>query len=297
MHAWLENQIGQSAANIITSFVVLIIVIAAIAVTISLLRKFNRGTFVVGGKSRTPRLSVRDAAAVDRTRRLVLVRRDNVEHLLMIGGPTDLVIETNIEVKETATNQGSFISPKNDMVPETVSASAYREPLINEPLVPQKNIAVPPTPRATTERLDLNATPPLRNDVNVAPVRSDVKVDTTSRTFNRVSPDLNVSTPPESVSLNRSSLTSQHNLREPRMENFSAPATDRLTPQQTEKSTVDTHFSPAPRGESTNAEIEGRREPSLNIPPKSSDTTVNLDDEFDHMFETELKDAIKNEKL
>jgi flagellar protein FliO/FliZ len=37
-----------------------------------------------------------DAAAVDGRRRLVLVRRDNVEHLLMIGGPTDIVVEPNI---------------------------------------------------------------------------------------------------------------------------------------------------------------------------------------------------------
>jgi flagellar protein FliO/FliZ len=33
---------------------------------------------------------------VDGRRRLVLVRRDNVEHLLMIGGPTDIVVEPNI---------------------------------------------------------------------------------------------------------------------------------------------------------------------------------------------------------
>jgi hypothetical protein len=37
-----------------------------------------------------------DAATVDGRRRLVLIRRDNIEHLLMIGGPTDVVIEPNI---------------------------------------------------------------------------------------------------------------------------------------------------------------------------------------------------------
>ena len=31
------------------------------------------------------------------SRRLVLVRRDNVEHLLLIGGPTDVVVEPNID--------------------------------------------------------------------------------------------------------------------------------------------------------------------------------------------------------
>ncbi|MBW9090211.1 flagellar biosynthetic protein FliO [Rhizobium wenxiniae] len=52
--------------------------------------------FVRGGRNRQPRLQVLDAAAVDARRRLVLVRRDDVEHLIMIGGPTDVVIESRI---------------------------------------------------------------------------------------------------------------------------------------------------------------------------------------------------------
>src|SRR3977135_3074352 len=47
-------------------------------------------------RGRMPRLAVIDAAAVDGRRRLVLVRRDNVEHLLMIGGPSDIVVGPNI---------------------------------------------------------------------------------------------------------------------------------------------------------------------------------------------------------
>lgn len=47
-------------------------------------------------RGRQPRLAVIDAAAVDSRRRLILIRRDNVEHLLMIGGPSDIVIEPNI---------------------------------------------------------------------------------------------------------------------------------------------------------------------------------------------------------
>jgi hypothetical protein len=52
--------------------------------------------FVRGGRNRQPRLQVLDAAAVDTRRRLVLVRRDDVEHLIMIGGPTDIVVESRI---------------------------------------------------------------------------------------------------------------------------------------------------------------------------------------------------------
>ncbi len=42
------------------------------------------------------RLDVVDQATVDGRRRLVLVRRDDVEHLIMTGGPVDVVIETGI---------------------------------------------------------------------------------------------------------------------------------------------------------------------------------------------------------
>src|SRR6516165_3478771 len=47
------------------------------------------------------RLAVIDAAVVDGRRRLVIIRRDNVEHLLMIGGRADIVVEPNI-VRATA---------------------------------------------------------------------------------------------------------------------------------------------------------------------------------------------------
>lgn len=43
------------------------------------------------------RLAVVEHASVDGRRRLVLVRRDNIEHLIMTGGPVDVVIETGIE--------------------------------------------------------------------------------------------------------------------------------------------------------------------------------------------------------
>jgi flagellar protein FliO/FliZ len=53
-----------------------------------------------------PRLAVMEQAHVDRSRRLVLIRRDDVEHLIMTGGPVDVVIETGIaapglEARET----------------------------------------------------------------------------------------------------------------------------------------------------------------------------------------------------
>jgi flagellar protein FliO/FliZ len=45
---------------------------------------------------RERRLGYVERASIDGGRKLVLIRRDNVEHLLLIGGPLDLVIETGI---------------------------------------------------------------------------------------------------------------------------------------------------------------------------------------------------------
>lgn len=55
---------------------------------------FSGGFF---GPKPDKRLEVVDQANVDGRRRLVLLRRDNVEHLIMTGGPVDVVIETGIE--------------------------------------------------------------------------------------------------------------------------------------------------------------------------------------------------------
>jgi len=46
------------------------------------------------------RIGLVDMAPVDGTRRLVLVRRDRVEHLLLLGDDGDLVVESGIPVEE-----------------------------------------------------------------------------------------------------------------------------------------------------------------------------------------------------
>jgi hypothetical protein len=82
-------------------FVAFAIVLALIALTAWLVRRFSANRLGGSTRGRQPRLAVIDAASVDGRRRLVLIRRDNVEHLMMIGGPNDLVVEPNI-VRATA---------------------------------------------------------------------------------------------------------------------------------------------------------------------------------------------------
>ena len=81
----------------LTFFLAFVAVLALIGAAAWLVRQFAGNRFGANtNRGRMPRLAVIDAAAVDGRRRLVLVRRDNVEHLLMIGGPTDIVVEPNI---------------------------------------------------------------------------------------------------------------------------------------------------------------------------------------------------------
>ena len=81
----------------LTFFFAFVAVLALIGAAAWLVRRFAGNRLGANtNRGRMPRLAVIDAAAVDGRRRLVLVRRDNVEHLLMIGGPTDIVVEPNI---------------------------------------------------------------------------------------------------------------------------------------------------------------------------------------------------------
>jgi hypothetical protein len=84
-----------------------------------------------------PRLAVIDAAAVDGRRRLVLIRRDNVEHLLMIGGPADIVVEPNI-VRATA-REPALARP-------SALATVFTPP--RPPMADQDTEAEPPAPLA-----------------------------------------------------------------------------------------------------------------------------------------------------
>lgn len=80
-------------------------------------------------KNRQPRLAVTDAAIVDDKRRLVLVRRDNVEHLILIGGNSDVLLESNIS-RVTPVQV-----PVTDNVTDNVTATSTNN---NQPKLEQK---------------------------------------------------------------------------------------------------------------------------------------------------------------
>ncbi len=104
-------------------FLALVFVLALIGLVAYLVRRFGPARLGnSGGRGRAPRLAVIDQAAVDGRRRLVLVRRDNVEHLLMIGGPSDIVVEPNI-IRAAAA--GRDLPRANEITPRAADSSAW----------------------------------------------------------------------------------------------------------------------------------------------------------------------------
>lgn len=94
----LDSLFGSQLGTTAKFAIAFLLVLGLIGITALILKRFggNRMPSSGGGRNRQPRLSVLDSAVVDAKRRLVLIRRDNSEHLLLIGGPTDVVVETNI---------------------------------------------------------------------------------------------------------------------------------------------------------------------------------------------------------
>jgi len=180
---------GAEGSLIVRFVVAFVIVLALIGATFWLIRRFG-GTRVgaAAQRGRQPRLAVIDAAPVDGRRRLVLVRRDNVEHLLMIGGPSDIVVEQNIvravpvtpprdvPVPRTGAPEGSPVRtiadrappPEDEWTPPEPAprpAFARPEPLGREPLARPRL----PEPRSPEPRpYDPPMRPPL--PASIAPL-------------------------------------------------------------------------------------------------------------------------------
>ena len=127
-------------------FFAFIIVLGLIGGTAYLVRRFGADRLgAASARGRQPRLAVIDAAAVDGRRRLVLIRRDNVEHLLMIGGPTDVVVEPNIVRVAASPRETAPVRPQaapGDTLPRAVPLGEGNM----WPLQPHSEPTPPPPP-------------------------------------------------------------------------------------------------------------------------------------------------------
>ncbi|TNE35366.1 MAG: hypothetical protein EP348_09135 [Alphaproteobacteria bacterium] len=80
----------------------LVIVLGLIALVALLARKFGMVPVARRRPGAPKRLSITDVLAIDAKRRLVLVKRDETEHLLLLGPEQDLVVEQNIAFSQPA---------------------------------------------------------------------------------------------------------------------------------------------------------------------------------------------------
>lgn len=97
---------GENGAIIIQYAITLAVILGLIVLVVWGIRRFGGGATRPAARARLPRLAVVDSLDIDNKRRLVLVRRDNVEHLVLIGGPSDVVVEPSIVRQRVAQRPG-----------------------------------------------------------------------------------------------------------------------------------------------------------------------------------------------
>src|SRR6185312_16684842 len=86
----------MDAINYFKFLIVLVLVIGLILALAAGLKKLGLATGGRPGLGRKRRLSLIESALLDGRHRVVLVRRDDVEHLVLVGPNTSQVIETGI---------------------------------------------------------------------------------------------------------------------------------------------------------------------------------------------------------
>jgi hypothetical protein len=164
MFEWLDSVAGPGyAAAVLWTFAALVLLVIVLVI-VKLVRSLTFGTFVAGGRNRKTRLAVMDATAIDSQRRLVLVRRDDIEHLLLIGGPTDVVVETDIRMTAprrpaltgTEGTQQATQAPR----PQPTAQQAAPRPATQAPARPQQQpTPAPVQPRPAPPKMPVASAP------------------------------------------------------------------------------------------------------------------------------------------
>jgi len=98
---FLTSLIGGSGNTILNAALALGVVLVLIFLGLWALKLVFKASTTVG-RGRNRRLAVIDALPIDNKRQLLIVRRDNVEHLILTGGPQDVVVEAGIPVEHAA---------------------------------------------------------------------------------------------------------------------------------------------------------------------------------------------------
>jgi flagellar protein FliO/FliZ len=150
---FMTSLFGGSAGSLLNAAFALGIVIVLIVFGLWLLKLLSKASERLG-RATEKRLQVIDTAAVDGKRKVMIIRRDNVEHVIMTGGPQDLVIESGIAVAEPQPMRRPAARPQ----PAPAAAKPAEPADIATPVTPDR-----PVSRDTVDRLrDLTRPAPLK---------------------------------------------------------------------------------------------------------------------------------------
>ncbi|MEO0977835.1 MAG: hypothetical protein AAFY24_11280 [Pseudomonadota bacterium] len=204
MYNWIESTFNVSggATQVIAAILALIAVLLLFSIFVFVLKRLT-GANTPQNRSRQPRIAVMDSTNVDARRQLVLIRRDNVEHLLLVGGPSDLVVEQNIVRNAPVAAQrqpvntvpagagvgagagaGAGSGPMkmptapgpdiparpDDVERQPLAAMLRQEPVPTMPLKARAETAVRPTPKAAAPSATVRPVSPLKTEDKTPPV-------------------------------------------------------------------------------------------------------------------------------
>jgi hypothetical protein len=91
-----------------------------------------RQSFGLGGtlfQNRPKRVAIIETTPIDGRHRLLLVRRDNIGHLILTGGPMDVVVETGFPLDEEI-HQGDHDAPNEPVLENSEPTFSGSIPLI-----------------------------------------------------------------------------------------------------------------------------------------------------------------------
>lgn len=280
----LQQMFGTQLAFPIRVAVAAIVIAALLGLTVLVMRRLaNRGSAGERRGRAGPRLSVLDSIPVDPRRRLVLIRRDEVEHLLLIGGNSDIVIEQNIGVAdaEEVTPAPAAVappreapslqrpSPRRPLSAAPAAAALPAEPVAASLPAPEAAPADAPAAEPREERRSALARRPLLRGDGTLSGRS------AARTAAETAPETAVAKPDQARldALKAEFAASTPRMDLPRIEAAKAEAA-KAEAAKAEAARIETPRNEAPRIETPRIET-GQAE---DAPPAVSEVAAELED-------------------
>ncbi len=140
---WLQSLFSGESGTAVQLIVMVLGLAIILMLIVWIFRRIASTPARKAARNRVPRISITDVTPVDEKRFLVLARRDNVEHLILIGGNGDVVVETGIVRTQPSQQpaQAEAVAPK-PALSETVKEHAKpTEPKPEPTLSPKPELA------------------------------------------------------------------------------------------------------------------------------------------------------------